>query len=67
MSVWKFSIDGELVKHGTRERGKISQCGCNEPYKNRYWCPKLQWFRRGPCPFINQHECDNYKTMCGAI
>ncbi len=67
MSIWKFSIQGEIVSHGSKERRKLTSQGCNEPYKNSYWCSKLQWFRREPCPFINQHECENYKIMCGAI
>ena len=67
MSVWKFSIQGDKVKHGNRQRQKLTTHGCNEPYKNRYWCPKLQWFRRDPCPFINIHECNNYQKMCGII
>jgi hypothetical protein len=67
MSVWKFSIDDDIVEHGRIKRGKVTKNGCNEPYKNSYWCPKLQWFRREPCPFINRQECENYRTMCGAV
>lgn len=67
MALWKFSIEGAVVQHGTSRRGKITGTGCNEPYKNRYWCPKLQWFRREPCPFVDKQECENYKKMCGAI
>ncbi|MHB8809338.1 MAG: hypothetical protein ACYC9M_04920 [Desulfobulbaceae bacterium] len=46
---------------------KFTRKGCNEPYKDRYWCPRKQWFRRAPCPFENREECDNYIKMCGCL
>jgi len=67
MSVWRFSIQDDEVRYGNKQRRKLTSRGCNEPYKNRYWCPKRQWFRREPCPFLNLRECNNYKIMCGAI
>jgi hypothetical protein len=67
MSVWRFSIEGNQVKAGSRQRLQLSMNGCNEPYRDRYWCPKLQWFRREPCPFVNLQECNNNKKMCGAV
>lgn len=42
MTVWKFSIQGNVVKIGNKERRKLTPHGCNEPYKDRYWCPKMQ-------------------------
>ena len=66
MAVWKFSIQGDEVGYGTKKRRKLTRNGCNEPYKDRYWCPKLQWFQCEPCPFLNQEECANFEIMCGA-
>jgi len=66
MAVWKFLIQGNDVLYGTKKRKKLTDDGCNEPFKNRYWCPKLQWFQCEPCPFINQDECANFEIMCGA-
>jgi hypothetical protein len=66
MAVWKFSIQGDEVSYGTKKRGKLTKGGCNEPFKDRYWCPKLQWFQCEPCPFLNQEECANFEIMCGA-
>lgn len=66
MSVWKFTIQGNLVKYGVKQRQKITGEGCNEPFKDRYWCPKSQWFKREPCPFVNRRECENFDRMCGA-
>ncbi len=42
---------------------------CNEPVHSGrgFWCPKAQWFKPEPCPFINRRECDNYKSMCGEL
>jgi hypothetical protein len=57
MAVWRFSIQGNKVRHGDRKRENLTAEGCNEPFKGRYWCPKLQWFQCEPCPFMNQQEC----------
>ena len=53
MAVWKFSIQGDEVRYGNKNRKKLSENGCNEPYRDRYWCPKLEWFQCEPCPFLN--------------
>ena len=67
MAVWRFSINGNEVRYGGRKRTKLTDDGCNEPYKDRYWCPKLQWFQSEPCPFVSQEECKNFETMCGIL
>ena len=67
MAVWKFSVEENIVLHGNTKRQKITEDGCNEPFKGRYWCPKLQWFQLEPCPFQNQKECENFEIMCGAL
>jgi hypothetical protein len=67
MAVWRFSIQGNKVHYGNQTREKLTEDGCNEPYKNHYWCPKLQWFHSKPCPFLSQAECENFKIMCGVL
>lgn len=67
MSLWKFKILGNEVKYGEKKRKKLTSEGCNEPYKDRYWCPKLEWFRKEQCPFQSQTECECYRIMCGSI
>ena len=67
MAVWKFSIQENKVRYGNNKREKLTEDGCNEPYKNRYWCPKLQWFQCEPCPFLSQDECETFEIMCGAL
>ena len=67
MALWHFEIQGEEVSIGSRSRRKLTRTGCNEPFKDRYWCPKRQWFQREACPFATLRECDNFETMCGAI
>jgi len=67
MAVWRFLIKGDEVRHSGKKRTKLTEDGCNEPYKDRYWCPKLQWFQSEPCPFVNQQECENFETMCGVL
>lgn len=67
MSVWEFSIQSNVVKIGNKVRRKLSANGCNEPYKDRYWCPKMKWFRKHSCPFVNFRECENFKAMCGSV
>ncbi|OGQ94288.1 MAG: hypothetical protein A2521_14055 [Deltaproteobacteria bacterium RIFOXYD12_FULL_57_12] len=66
MALWKFTIIGNTVSHGTKQRQKLTHHGCNEPFKDSYWCPKLQWFRREACPFISRNECENFDLMCGS-
>lgn len=39
-------------------------CSCNEPYKTRYWCPKLKWFMTEECSFINRFECELWEDQC---
>jgi hypothetical protein len=65
--IWRFSLTGKVVTSGGKQRRQISRNGCNEPFKNRYWCPKSQWFQKEPCPFINRRECENYLVMCGSL
>ncbi len=65
--IWKFEIRNSTVRNGSQKRQQISKNGCNEPFKDRYWCPKLQWFQKETCPFINRRECENYEVMCGSL
>ncbi len=65
MAIWRFSIKGNVVRHGGRQRQQLTRTGCNEPFKNRFWCPKQRWFMKERCPFINQRECRNFDQMCG--
>ena len=67
MPIWKFAIEGNTVKAGNRIRKKLTPRGCNEPFRGRYWCPKLQWFRPEACPFENKNECEAFETMCGSL
>ena len=67
MTVWRFEINGDEVQYGRKKRPKLTENGCNEPYKDRYWCPKLQWFHSEPCPFLCPEECENFETMCGIL
>ncbi|OQX16416.1 MAG: hypothetical protein BWK76_11680 [Desulfobulbaceae bacterium A2] len=64
MSIWRFSIHDGMVSHGDKERRLLTPHGCNEPFKNHYWCPKIHWFMNEPCDFLNQHECHNFDSMC---
>ena len=67
MPIWKFTVLGGEIQYGRKRRKSLSKYGCNEPFKDRYWCPKRQWFKKSPCPFINRHECENFELMCGSL
>jgi len=67
MSLWKFTIDNDVVRYGTKKRQQLTPTGCNEPFRDRFWCPKLQWFQKESCPFVNKRECMNYEDMCGSV
>jgi len=65
--VWHFQIVDGTVTNGSRKRKQLTPTGCNEPFKDRYWCPKKQWFSKESCPFVSKRECENYALMCGGI
>ncbi len=65
--VWRFTLSNGVVENGNKTRKQLTFTGCNEPFKDRYWCPKKKWFSKGPCPFVNQRECQNYELMCGCL
>ncbi len=56
--------NGQAV-FGTQKRRLVTGTGCNEPFKDRFWCPKKRWFMRSRCPFINKWECHNFSRFCG--
>lgn len=66
MALWQFTLQNQRVSYGNKERPLLTPHGCNEPFKDRFYCPQKQWFMTEPCPFLNQHECRNYEAMCGA-
>jgi hypothetical protein len=65
MTIWRFSVKEKEVSYGSRKRKLLTQKGCNEPFKDRFWCPKQEWFIKEPCPFINRRECENFSIMSG--
>ncbi len=67
MSIWKFTVGSKTVHYGDSKRQKLTHTGCNEPFRDRFWCPRMQWFRKEACPFVNQRECSNYEDMCGCL
>ena len=67
MSLWQVKIEGEYIHIGDVKRRKTHPHGCNERFKDVYWCPRKRWFNRAPCPFVNWHECDIFQRMCGNI
>ncbi|MEW6218873.1 MAG: hypothetical protein AB1634_04970 [Thermodesulfobacteriota bacterium] len=67
MAVWRFAVEGDTVHYGDQTRRRLTHRGCNEPFRDRYWCPKRQWFQKECCPFANQRECENFASMCGGL
>jgi len=65
MALWRFSLADNTVRYGGKRRRQLTKDGCNEPFRNRFWCPKKKWFMKEPCPFINQRECRNFEEMSG--
>ena len=65
MAIWKFTVNDKDVSYGARNRRLLTPKGCNEPFKERYWCPKKKWFGMEVCPFINRRECENFAQMSG--
>lgn len=67
MAVWQFRIISNEVWMGKKRRTALTAQGCNEPFKDRYWCPTKHWFQKSPCPFVNRNECRNFERMCGSL
>lgn len=67
MALVEIRIDNNYLIVGDKRKKKLSADGCNEPFKDRFWCPRKKWFMTSPCPFINKIECGNYRSMCGSI
>ena len=65
MAIWQFTVHDREVSYGGRKRRLLTPKGCNEPFKDRYWCPQTKWFTTEVCPFINRRECENYAQMSG--
>ncbi len=67
MAVWRVEVEDGAISFGSRKRAKLTRNGCNEPFKNAYWCPKRRWFAKEPCPFVNKWECMNFTRLCGGL
>ena len=67
MTLLNVHIEDNYIVIGSKRRKMLTEHGCNEPFKDRFWCPRKKWFMKGPCPFLNKIECGNYKQMCGSL
>lgn len=67
MALIEVRTEGKFIVIGNQRRKKLTSDGCNEPFKDRYWCPRKKWFMKSSCPFINKIECGNYRQMCGSL
>jgi hypothetical protein len=65
MAIWKFTVTDKDVTYGACNRRLLTAKGCNEPFKDRYWCPRKKWFILEVCPFINRRECEDFAQMSG--
>ena len=65
MAIWQFTIKDSDVSYGSCKRRLLTAKGCNEPFKDRYWCPQKKWFVTDICPFVNRRECENFSQMSG--
>lgn len=67
MAIWNVQFGEGVVSFGSKSRKALTESGCNEPFKNCFWCPKKRWFSKGPCPFESKAECENFQRWCGAL
>ncbi len=63
--VLSFEVKGGKASFAGQKRTALTRRGCNEPFKDRFWCPKQRWFMMERCPFMNQRECRNFAETCG--
>jgi hypothetical protein len=66
MTVWQVQTEDDYISFGGNMRKKLRPSACNEPFRGHFWCPRKKWFFKEPCPFLNKHECLNYRQMCGS-
>ncbi len=61
----QFKVSNKEVAIGRKKRRQLTtnKDGCNEPFKNKFFCPLLGWFMNKPCAFTCKRECDNYQQM----
>lgn len=61
--IFNFRIEGNKVRTWGNKKPRMqlskTQEGCNEPYKDRFYCPKKKWFMKVPCPFEGREDCRN--------
>jgi hypothetical protein len=67
MAVWNVNHSDGKMRFGSYTRKATTPSGCNEPFKNAYWCPKRKWFSKEPCPFSNRFECMSFARLCGGV
>jgi hypothetical protein len=64
--ILRFTVSNGKVSIGNKERMQLTKNrrGCNEPFKDKYWCPQKRWFMNSPCTFYSQHECEIFNASC---
>lgn len=67
MAVIRLGHSDGRMRIGSFTRKATTSSGCNEPFRNAYWCPKRKWFAKEPCPFVNRFECMSFARFSGAI
>ncbi|HBG49468.1 MAG TPA: hypothetical protein DDW90_08215 [Cyanobacteria bacterium UBA9971] len=67
MKIIAIACNDRFFTIGKTRRKIITSNGCNEPCKNRFYCPKRNWLMLEKCPFLNLNECNNFVKMCGKI
>lgn len=67
MALLRIAHGNGRMRFGSYSRKATTPSGCNEPFRNNYWCPKRKWFAKEPCPFVNKQECMNFMRLAGGI
>jgi hypothetical protein len=67
MALWNVSHANGKVRFGSFTRKATTPSGCNEPFKNAFWCPKRKWFAAQPCPFSSKYECMSFARFSGSL
>lgn len=64
--IFQFKVlkDGVHTWNSRKPRMRLSANaeGCNEPFKDRFYCPKKKWFTKAPCPFESREDCRNVNS-----
>lgn len=67
MIISSIKIENGYLVVGFKKVKLFNLSGCNQPFKDSFFCPHKKWFMSEPCPFESKAECSMYARWCGGL